>query len=440
MKEMMTVGELNRSARQCLEQAFPLLWVTGEISNFTRAASGHWYFSLKDEAASVRCVMFRQKNLMLDFLPKEGMQVEARVLVTLYEARGDFQLGVEVLRKSGTGSAFEAFLRLKEKLEKEGLFAAERKRAICSHPQRIGIVTSLKAAALHDILRTLKRRMPSIAVVLYPASVQGEGAAESLATAIRTAGMHGICDTLILARGGGSIEDLSAFNDERLARAIASCPIPVVCGVGHETDFTISDFAADLRAPTPTAAAEVASPDREDLFVRIFSIQKRLRRMTLHSIESWMQHVDHLGKRIVHPRERLVSRMVHLRHLSLRLDSAVHRKLEKSVWKLVHLEEKLPSLRLRPEVKMAEVDALRGRMLHALKSGLAEKSANFARLSASLGNLDPDAVLCRGYSIVEDDRGEIVSDASILEPGERVRIRFGKGEAQARVLSGDQCS
>ena len=244
---MMTVTELNRTARQILEQSFPLLWVTGEISNFTRAASGHWYFSLKDGGASVRCVMFRQKNALLDWMPREGAKVEARVLVSLYEARGDFQLGVEVMRQAGQGALYEAFLSLKGRLEKEGLFAADRKRKIPVHPGRIGIVTSLKAAALQDILRTLKRRMPLIPLVVYPAAVQGEGAAAQLSAAIASAGQHGACDVLILARGGGSLEDLSAFNDEALARAIVASPIPVISGIGHETDFTIADFAADLR-------------------------------------------------------------------------------------------------------------------------------------------------------------------------------------------------
>ncbi|MFZ3088502.1 MAG: exodeoxyribonuclease VII large subunit, partial [Methylotenera sp.] len=240
--KVLTVSELNRLARNVLEQSFPLFWVSGEISNFTRAASGHWYFSLKDVGAQVRCVMFKGRNSYVDFMPREGDKVEARCTVTLYEARGDFQLTVEFIQRAGLGALFEAFEKLKNKLALEGLFDEAAKLAIPKHPKQIGIVTSPDAAALRDVLTTLKRRMPNIPVIIYPTPVQGKGAAELIANAINTANNRAECDVLIICRGGGSIEDLWQFNEEIVARAIAQCTIPTVSGVGHETDFTICDF------------------------------------------------------------------------------------------------------------------------------------------------------------------------------------------------------
>jgi len=255
--EILTVSALTRSVRDLIEHRYPLLWVAGELSNFTLAKSGHAYFVLKDERAQVRCVMFRHRAQQLEWQPRDGMQIEAQALLTLYEPRGDFQLNVETMRRAGLGALFEAFLRLREKLEKEGLFEAEKKRLLPRFPRTIGVITSRDAAALRDVLTTLERRNPSVAVVVFPVRVQGEGAAVEIAAALDLAGRRGECDALLLVRGGGSIEDLWAFNEEIVARALRACPIPVVTGIGHETDFTIADFAADQRAPTPTAAAGV---------------------------------------------------------------------------------------------------------------------------------------------------------------------------------------
>lgn len=435
MNMIVKVSELNRSARQLLEQRFPLMWVAGEISNFTRAASGHWYFSLKDESASVRCVMFRQKNQFLDWLPFDGMQVEARALVTLYEARGDFQLGVEALRKAGQGAAFEAFLQLKEKLDRAGLFEPARKKPVPGFPKKIGIITSRCAAALHDILRTLERRMPAIPVVIYPAAVQGEGAAEQIASAIKEAIRHNVCDTLILARGGGSIEDISAFNTEVVAMAIAECPIPIVCGVGHETDFTIADFVADVRAPTPTGAAELASPNREDLERRFAILRGRLFRMVRHAVESRMQHVDHLSRRLVHPRERIAHRRQHLQHLALRLDASWARQSEQRLWRLGHLAQRYS----RPDFssRRAKAEAAGMRLKAAVLGELKESREKIRNLGAHLLHLNPQSVLARGYSMVQNENGEIVCDASQVGIGEKIAITFGKGTAAAEVLSRD---
>lgn len=434
---IMTVSELNRSARQFLEQSFPLLWVAGEVSNFTRAASGHWYFSLKDESASVRCVMFRQKNQILEWVPKEGMQVEARVLVTLYEARGDFQLGVESLRKSGQGAAFEAFVRLKDKLGKAGLFAPERKKKIPLFPKRIGIVTSLRAAALHDILKTLERRMPSVPVVIYPVAVQGEGAAEQIVSAIANAERHGVCDTLILARGGGSIEDMSAFNAESVAYAVADCAIPVVCGVGHETDFTIADFVADVRAPTPTGAAELASPNRADLLGRLAILHGRLHRMVLHGIESKMQHVDHLGRRISHPREKVRNQLLHFGHLSLRLDAAWMRQFEQGNWRLQHMAQRFYSSTPDYASRIGRMADMGARLHVSILRRLQESSVSLQSLGTHLDHLNPRSVLARGYSMVQNGAGEIVCGSGQIGVGEAVNITFGKGSARAKVLSKD---
>nr|MDA8108292.1 exodeoxyribonuclease VII large subunit [Betaproteobacteria bacterium] len=259
-----SVSELLRSVRDALERRFPLTWVAGEISNFRAAASGHWYFTLKDEAAQVDCVMFRGRAALLDWEPGDGARVELRALVTLYEPRGRFQLNVETMRRAGLGALYERYLALKAKLERAGLFDPAAKRALPAHPHAIGVVTSLAAAALRDVLTTLARRNASIPVIVYPAPVQGEGAAERLAQMLAVANARAECEVLLLVRGGGSIEDLWSFNEEELARAIRASRIPVVVGVGHETDVTIADFAADRRAPTPTAAAELVSPPRAE--------------------------------------------------------------------------------------------------------------------------------------------------------------------------------
>jgi len=301
----LTVSELNRRSRQVLENQFGLVWVTGEISRATLAASGHWYFTLKDEGAAVDCAMFKGRAQYLEFRPENGLKVEVRARVTIYEPRGAYQLGVEQMRHAGLGALFEAFERLKARLGKEGLFDESRKRPLPPHPRAIGVVTSLAAAALRDILATLARRAPMVPVIVYPTLVQGEGAAALVARAIATANARAECDVLVVARGGGSLEDLWAFNEEAVARAIAASAIPVVSGVGHETDFTIADFAADLRAATPTAAAVAASPDREALLARLAHARSRLSRAGGRAVESASQRLDLAARRLLTPAERL---------------------------------------------------------------------------------------------------------------------------------------
>ncbi|MBC7861188.1 MAG: exodeoxyribonuclease VII large subunit, partial [Burkholderiaceae bacterium] len=292
---VLTVSALNGAVARLLERSFPLTWISGEVSNFTRASSGHWYFTLKDDAAQVRAVMFRGRAQYAGFTPREGDKVEVRALVTLYGARGDYQINVEAIRRAGVGALFEAFLRLKEKLEAQGLFDPARKRAPPMFARTIGIVTSLQAAALRDVLSALKRRAPHVRVILYPTPVQGQLAAEKIAEAIHLASNRAECDVLLVCRGGGSIEDLWSFNDEGVARAIAACSMPVISGVGHETDFTIADFVADVRAPTPTAAAQLVSADRVEMCQHVRQWQMRLGRIVLRRLEDRMQRLDYLS-------------------------------------------------------------------------------------------------------------------------------------------------
>lgn len=428
-----SVTELNRTARQLLEQSFPLLWVRGEISNFRPYESGHWYFSLKDEGAQVRCVMFRHRNQLLDWSPKEGAQVEARALVTLYEARGEFQLNVEFLRKAGLGALYEAFERLKAKLDKEGLFAPERKRPLPAYPRAIGIVTSPQAAALRDVITTLARRMPCIPVIVYPTPVQGEGAGERIADALRRAGERAEVEVLILCRGGGSIEDLWAFNEEVVARAVAASPIPVVSGVGHETDVTIADFVADRRAPTPTGAAELASPNRADLAHRLESLSARAARCVTRGIEIRMQHLDQVGRRLVHPDERLRDQTRHLDHLTQRMRGAWQRGCTEREWRLRAAARQFWASRPVLSLLAARPWTLAERLaLAGLRLG-EDRTRALVRLEAHLSHLNPQAVLERGYSIARRDDGTVVRDGAVLAIGERLDLTFAHGRARVDV-------
>lgn len=430
---ILSVSALNRSVRDLLEHRLPLAWVAGEVSNFVQARSGHLYFSLKDSAAQVRCVMFRSRGMLLDWQPRDGMQVEVRALVTLYEPRGDFQLNVEFIRPAGLGALYEAFLRLRDRLEREGLFDPSAKRPLPAYPRAIGVVTSRAAAALRDVLTTLRRRNPSIPVVVYPTAVQGEGAPAEIVAALAAAGRRAECDVIILCRGGGSIEDLWAFNDERVARAVRASPIPVVVGVGHETDFTIADFAADVRAPTPTAAAELVSPPRDELLARIGILVARLRRNVARDLETRMQVVDHLSRRLVHPGRRLEAQTALVAQLSTRLAQAVARVLDRQRWTVRDLIER--SRRHLPPLEMLSLQAgrLGERVAAASQRQLAERTARIDALTRSLSHLDPRAVLERGYSIVRDEAGRIVRRSREVASGDRVDITFAEGGVSARV-------
>ena len=389
-RPVVTVSELLRSVRDTLERRFPLLWVRGEVSNLRPAASGHCYFTLKERGAQVDCVMFRSRAAAFEAELKEGMQVEAQVLLTLYEPRGRFQLTVEALRPAGLGPLYERFLKLKEKLEREGLFDPALKRPLPEHPRTIGVVTSLAAAALRDVLTTLARRNPTIPVIVYPAPVQGEGAGYRIAAALKTASARAECDVLLLVRGGGSIEDLWSFNEESVARAIRSSTIPVLVGVGHESDFTIADFAADQRAPTPTAAAELATPARTGLVARVADCVRSLSREMRRSLQYAMQALDGYAKRLVHPAQRL-------------------------------------------RIGQQTLTQLRTRLAFALGHRVHRCLAELSRLQASLAGMDPTAVLERGYSITRTPDGKVLRDASRIAEGDEIFTTLARGGVRSKV-------
>jgi exodeoxyribonuclease VII large subunit len=431
--EILTVSALARSVRDLLEHRYPLLWVAGEISNCVRAKSGHLYFSLKDEMAQVRCVMFRNRGQYLDWEPREGLRVEVRALVTLYEARGDFQLNVESMRLAGQGALFEAFLRLRDKLDKEGLFDAAHKKPLPGYPQRIGIVTSLQAAALRDVLTTLARRNPSIPVVVYPAPVQGDGAAQQLAAAIAAAARRNECDVLILCRGGGSIEDLWAFNDEGLARAIYACPIPVVTGIGHETDFTIAEFVADRRAATPTAAAELASPARAELIADLRQLRQSLLRQMQLALETRAQRVDSMAARLQGPADQLAASSVRIGAARMRLGAALALCTRNAEWRLSHATRRLAAAMPNLGVLQHRTAQLETALRRATPRRLAALGENLMRLSLGLAHLDPAAVLERGYAIARRPDGSVVRASAALRPGDPLELSFARGGATVRV-------
>jgi exodeoxyribonuclease VII large subunit len=430
----LTVTQLNAITRSLLERALPALWVAGEISNFTRAASGHCYFSLKDSQAQVRCVMFRHRLALLDWSPANGVHVEVRASPSLYEARGEFQLNVEFMRRAGLGLLFERFTRLKAQLEGEGLFEAQRKKPLPSFPHRVGVVTSTAGAALRDVLTTLRRRMPGIEVVIYPTLVQGEGAAQQIASAIAMASERAECDVLILCRGGGSLEDLWAFNEESVARAIAACRVPLVSGVGHETDFTIADFVADVRAPTPTAAAELVSPDCAQLSLRVKAIAAALQRAVWRALERRMQQADYFARRLVHPGERIAAQRRHLELLLPRLRAAWGRAQDAREWRLVRQRDRLRAAAPRVAALQKAAAGLAHRLRRAQGQRLSGHAQELERLASHLAHLDPRQVLARGYAIVSKKEAGVVYAAAQLTAGDDVEILFGQGRADAQII------
>ena len=433
----LSVSALNRNVRDLLEHRIPLIWVAGEISNLSTPRSGHWYFSLKDETAQVRCVMFRSRSFALTWHPREGMHVEVRALVTLYEARGDFQLNVEFMRQAGQGALYEAFLRLRDRLQGEGLFDPALKRPLPEHPRAIGIVTSLQAAALRDVLSTLKRRNPTIPIVIYPSAVQGAEAPAQLCRALAAANRRREVDVLILCRGGGSIEDLWAFNDEALARAIRASDIPVISGVGHETDFSIADFIADQRAPTPTAAAELVSRPRAELLAHVTRLAQTLMRCIARQFELRMQHVDHLSRRLQHPGQRLEAQRALLAQLQARLFRAHLAHLHQQRWRVRDLLQR--SCRCLPRIDALQHHStqLQRRLTNAMTGMFAQEQRLVKGLERALAHLSPHAVLERGYTITTDEAGHVVRDAFGLQPGQSLRLAFARGRAEVQVKTLD---
>ncbi len=428
----LSVSGLNRLVRDCLESAFPLTWVSGEISNLTYAASGHVYFSLKDDGAQVRCVMWRNRAQLLGWRLENGQKIDARSLVSFYEPRGEFQLNVESIRRTGQGDLFERFLKLKAKLEGEGLFAPEIKRPLPPFPRRIALVTSIQAAALRDVLATLQRRAPHIAITLYPTPVQGDGAAARIAEALCAAD-RGDNDLIILCRGGGSIEDLWSFNEEAVAYAIRQSSTPVVSGVGHETDFTIADFAADLRAPTPTAAAELASPDRNALANRLSELHRRLSWRSSQQLAARTQHLDHLTSRLTHPAERLRQQREALELLGNRLHRAVRQEIQSRHYRRELLAQRLQTVRPKLSEAGRSLAMLAQTLSRAMQRELSARHTRLSTATTSLNQLNPHAVLARGYTLALGPDGRAVRDASRLNTGDALQLSFAHGSAEVRV-------
>jgi exodeoxyribonuclease VII large subunit len=418
-----------------LESGFPLLWVEGEISNLARPASGHIYFSLKDDAAQVRCAMFRPQLRLSDVRPENGMRVLVRARVSLYEARGDFQLIAEQMEAAGEGLLRLQFERLKKRLAEEGLFDPARKRPLPALPKRVGIITSPSGAAIHDILSVLDRRFPAIPVLIYPVPVQGVDAPEAIVQALQTAGRRRDCDVLILSRGGGSLEDLWAFNDETVARAIHVCPIPVVSGIGHEIDFTIADFVADARAPTPSVAAEMVSPNRDEWLAMLTQKHRRLVHAQSIRLAQWRQSLDRLARRLKHPGQRLREQAQRLDELELRMTNAMRHRLRHGCSRIAALAARLhgrsPSLRLR-ELKL-RLETVRRRQRLAMDQHLARQRQRLAGLGRALDAVSPLATLGRGYAIVRTRDGRVVRRAQDAAIGESIEARLGEGRLQCRV-------
>lgn len=434
-RDIYTVSRLNAEARTALEGRFPLLWIEGEISNLARPSSGHWYFSLKDSAAQVRCAMFRQRNSLLRFVPQNGMQILIRARVSMYEGRGEFQLIVEHMEEAGAGALQRTFEILKLRLQQEGLFNAERKRALPRLPRRIGVVTSPSGAAIRDILTVLARRFPAIPVIIYPVAVQGTDAAEQIAEAIETAGDRGECDVLIVGRGGGSLEDLWAFNEEVLARAIHASRIPIVSAVGHEIDFTIADFVADARAPTPSAAAELLSPDQEEMRSALLRLRLRLAQALQRQLRHAHQHLDQLEQRLKHPGRRLQEIAQRLDGLELRLHGAQRGHLRHAAAALAtlraRLEQHTPAHRIHTQ--QAQCGALIQRLHQASKAYHLNRQQRLQRAAQTLNALSPLATLARGYAIVSAADGTILHSSEQAQTGDRVSARLGKGSLICRI-------
>lgn len=435
-RDIYSVSRLNREARAVLEGNFPLLWVEGEISNLARPRSGHIYFSLKDEFAQIRCAMFRMRVGNLPFTPRDGMHVTARVKVGLYEPRGDFQLQVEHMEEAGHGALQRAFEALKQRLDAEGLFAAERKRPLPALPKRIGVVTSPSGAAIRDILTVLRRRFPAIPVVIYPAAVQGEGAANEIAAQIRLAGKRNECDVLIVGRGGGSLEDLWAFNEEAVARAIYESALPVVSAVGHEVDITISDFVADARAATPSAAAEMLSPDRDEWHYSLQRIGQRLERSLRQQLQLRRQKIDWLQKRLRDPAQQLQQKAQRLDELEQRLHTAQRNQMRHRQARLATVSARLqrhnPLARLQQHRQKQQ--QLSVRLRQAMQQRLKQLQLQLAAQAHALETVSPLATLSRGYAIVQEAQsGKVIRRSDEVKKGDALRTTLHQGELLCRV-------
>ncbi len=439
----LTVGQLNREARRLLESHFDYLWVEGEVSNFVAPSSGHWYFTLKDSAAQVRCAMFRNRNQHMRLTPANGMAIRLRCRVSLYEGRGEFQLIVEFLEHAGAGALQAAFERLRDKLQAEGLFEAARKRPLPAQVKRLGVITSPTGAAIHDVLTVLRRRCPSVEVLLLPVPVQGETAAGEICAAIERANRwqaQGLVqlDTLLVTRGGGSLEDLWAFNEEIVARAIVASMLPVVSAVGHEVDISIADMVADRRAATPSAAAELLSPDQREWSIRLTQLQQNLASRMEIRLRQANRELLHLRERLRHPGHLLREQAQRLDDQEQRLQRAQRTLLRDQRGRLLLLESRLqarsPATRVRN--LQDQVARLEQRQQRGMRSKLQEAATSLAHMAQLLDSVSPLATLNRGYSILTDTDGQVVRDAEQVAPGDLLDARLARGRLRLEVKPG----
>lgn len=436
-RDIYTVSRLNREVRTILETAFPLLWIEAELSNFSRPSSGHWYFSLKDEAAQVKCAMFKNRNQLVRLPPANGTQVLVRARIGLYEPRGDYQLIIEHMEEAGAGALRQQFEILKNKLASEGLFDSAHKKNIPASALKIGIITSASGAAIHDILTTLRRRSPMQQVIVYPVPVQGKGAATKIAQAINKANQRKETDVLILARGGGSLEDLWEFNEEIVARAIYASDIPVVTGIGHEVDFSIADFVADQRAATPTAAAELISPDRYQQLQKISAIESRLNYLMQYKLQQKQQQLDWLNKRIRHPKERIQTIRNKINELQQRNIRSMYNLLSHSRSHITLLEAKIqqyePSEKLQ-QLKM-RYENINVRFQVSTRQLVAAKKQKLHHLIHTLDALSPLHTLKRGYAIVRNDSNNVIKSVNKIKSGQEIKTNFSDGHIFSTITA-----
>lgn len=435
--DIYTVSRLNSEVRLTLELQFQQLWLVGEVSNFVAAASGHWYFSLKDQAAQVKVAMFKQANRYATVRPQNGQQVLIRARISVYEPRGEYQLLAEFIEPAGAGLLKQQFEQLKAKLAAEGLFAPERKQPLPANPRRVGVITSPTGAAVRDIITVLARRAPGIELIIYPCQVQGETAAAQLRNMLSTAIRRNEVDVLIIGRGGGSIEDLWCFNDEALARAVADCPIPIVSAVGHEIDFALTDFVADVRAATPSAAAELVSPDQSQYLVALTQLQQRLSRAVRRQLAQQQPRLLQLQQRLqqLHPQRRLEQQQQRLDELQLRLQRRMQQHLQTARRQHSYLQQSLQHLSPAKAIKQQQLQLqqLAKRLQQAQQQQLKYSSQQLARLSAQLHTVSPLATLARGYSISFDSQQQALTSSAQLKVGDAINTRLAQGSFSAVV-------
>lgn len=429
-RQIFSVSQLNRSVRHLIETQLPLLWVEGEISNFARPASGHWYLTLKDDQAQVRCAMFRNSNQRVGFKPANGTQVLVRCRAGLYEGRGEYQLVIEHMEEAGFGALQRQFEQLKQKLSDEGLFDNQHKKPMPDSVSHIGVITSATGAAVKDVLSVLERRFPSIKVSIFPTAVQGEQAAKQIVEAIGNANQLGQCDALIVGRGGGSLEDLWPFNEEVVARAIFASAIPIVSAVGHEVDFTIADFVADLRAPTPSAAAELLSPDGEDILNQFEGFEILLTEAVGRKIAQLGQRADYLKKRLRHPGHKLQEQSQHLDHLDIRLRRAINSRLEQQRQRMNRVQSQLA--RVHPGEAIGSYHKLVAlyvkQMSRSVKQQLEVKRSKTGQAMHLLDTVSPLKTLARGYSIIRDADDAVIKSVASVTEGDVLRGQLEDGE------------